>query len=463
MNLSIFINVMFAGIIAFGVVYNAARVSLSERSRELASLRVLGFTRAEISLILLGELAVLTLVALPVGGVIGYSLGCGHRWARSTARSTGSRSYVSRQAVAWSFLGVIAAALVSACSSGGGSTARSGGGAEDPGMIVETGSGRCASLEHKKRDLRCAVAASCLAVAASPWRCGRHVDRGRRRACRDAGPLQVTVDEDGETRVRDSSSCRRRWPDACSASSSSRAIGRPRQDGRRAHARRQHAAAARSAHAGELRGGGRGRARGGGTGARRAPARSRRTRPCADDASPPTGTDEGGAISATTSKPPRRPSPQPRMHCAPPSSPSDVPKASFNSRRARLAAPSTSGRQWTSSRRSTARSSSGCARAKASCPPANRCSRSASRAGSRSSRTCSRPTPFASRPAPRVLIEQWGGDTRSRPRAPRRAVGLHEGLGARRRGAARERHHRLRRSLPKPRGSATATASRCAS
>ena len=57
MNLSIFLNVIFAGIIAFGVVYNAARVSLSERSRELASLRVLGFTRAEISLILLGELA----------------------------------------------------------------------------------------------------------------------------------------------------------------------------------------------------------------------------------------------------------------------------------------------------------------------------------------------------------------------------------------------------------------------
>ena len=65
---------VFAGIIAFGVVYNAARVSLSERSRELASLRVLGFTRAEISLILLGELALLTLAALPVGGLLGYGL-----------------------------------------------------------------------------------------------------------------------------------------------------------------------------------------------------------------------------------------------------------------------------------------------------------------------------------------------------------------------------------------------------
>jgi putative ABC transport system permease protein len=67
MNLSIFFNVLFAGVIAFGVVYNSARVSLSERSRELASLRVLGFTRGEISLILLGELGLLTLVALPVG------------------------------------------------------------------------------------------------------------------------------------------------------------------------------------------------------------------------------------------------------------------------------------------------------------------------------------------------------------------------------------------------------------
>ncbi len=70
----IFFNVLFAGIIACGVVYNAARMSLSERSRELASLRVIGFTRAEISSILLGELAVLTFVAIPVGLLVGYGL-----------------------------------------------------------------------------------------------------------------------------------------------------------------------------------------------------------------------------------------------------------------------------------------------------------------------------------------------------------------------------------------------------
>jgi putative ABC transport system permease protein len=112
MSVSIFINLIFAGIIAFGVVYNAARVSLSERSRELASLRVLGFTRAEISLILMGELALVTLVALPVGGLFGYSL---------SAAIVGMIDsevyrfplYVSRQAVALSFLGIIAATIFS--------------------------------------------------------------------------------------------------------------------------------------------------------------------------------------------------------------------------------------------------------------------------------------------------------------------------------------------------------------
>ena len=65
---------MFAATIAFGVVYNSARIALSERSRELASMRVLGLTRGEISYILLGELAVLTLAAIPLGCLIGYIL-----------------------------------------------------------------------------------------------------------------------------------------------------------------------------------------------------------------------------------------------------------------------------------------------------------------------------------------------------------------------------------------------------
>ncbi len=65
-------NVIFASIIACGVVYNSARISLSERSRELATLRVIGFTRQEISAILLGELTILTVVAIPLGMVMGY-------------------------------------------------------------------------------------------------------------------------------------------------------------------------------------------------------------------------------------------------------------------------------------------------------------------------------------------------------------------------------------------------------
>jgi putative ABC transport system permease protein len=62
----------FAVVIAFGVVYNTARIALSERARELASLRVLGFTRAETSRILLDEQAVLVLAALPLGFGWGY-------------------------------------------------------------------------------------------------------------------------------------------------------------------------------------------------------------------------------------------------------------------------------------------------------------------------------------------------------------------------------------------------------
>jgi len=63
-----------ASVIAFGVVYNSARIALSERARELASLRVLGFTRGEVLHILLLELALLALIAQPPGWVMGYGL-----------------------------------------------------------------------------------------------------------------------------------------------------------------------------------------------------------------------------------------------------------------------------------------------------------------------------------------------------------------------------------------------------
>ena len=72
-----FVATLMACFISFGVVYNNARITFSERSRELSSLRVLGYTRGEISYILLGELALITFVAIPLGFVMGYWL-CGY-------------------------------------------------------------------------------------------------------------------------------------------------------------------------------------------------------------------------------------------------------------------------------------------------------------------------------------------------------------------------------------------------
>ncbi|GAB4319734.1 MAG: FtsX-like permease family protein [Leptolyngbyaceae cyanobacterium] len=67
-------EVIFACVIAFGVIYNAARISLSERSRELATLRIIGFSQRQIAVVLLGEQAVLTVAAIPVGWALGYGL-----------------------------------------------------------------------------------------------------------------------------------------------------------------------------------------------------------------------------------------------------------------------------------------------------------------------------------------------------------------------------------------------------
>jgi putative ABC transport system permease protein len=75
-NLKIMTNmlVIFACIITFSVVYNSARIALVERGRELASLRIIGFTKAEIAFILLGEQAIVTLLAIPVGFALGYGI-----------------------------------------------------------------------------------------------------------------------------------------------------------------------------------------------------------------------------------------------------------------------------------------------------------------------------------------------------------------------------------------------------
>lgn len=69
-----FFLLVFAGVIAVGVVYNTAMITLSERAFELGSLRILGFTKREVFAILAGELGILTLMALPLGSILGYYL-----------------------------------------------------------------------------------------------------------------------------------------------------------------------------------------------------------------------------------------------------------------------------------------------------------------------------------------------------------------------------------------------------
>lgn len=64
----------FAMMLVFGVVYNAGRIMLSERARDLASLRVLGYRQSEVSYVLLGALALLMLLALPIGSAMGVAL-----------------------------------------------------------------------------------------------------------------------------------------------------------------------------------------------------------------------------------------------------------------------------------------------------------------------------------------------------------------------------------------------------
>jgi putative ABC transport system permease protein len=68
---------VFASVIAIGVVYNQVRIALTERAWELASLRVLGFTRAEVSQLLLGELLIGMLLAIPLGMLGGLGLAKG--------------------------------------------------------------------------------------------------------------------------------------------------------------------------------------------------------------------------------------------------------------------------------------------------------------------------------------------------------------------------------------------------
>jgi putative ABC transport system permease protein len=106
------IQVVFACVIAFGVIYNAARIALSERSRELATLRIIGFSRPQIAIILLGEQALLTLVAIPFGFILGYQL------AAMMSAAFDSELYrfpvvITKASYAFAFVVVAIAALVS--------------------------------------------------------------------------------------------------------------------------------------------------------------------------------------------------------------------------------------------------------------------------------------------------------------------------------------------------------------
>ena len=69
--------VSFACVIAAGIIYNSARIALSEHATELASLRILGFTRGEVTVLLLTEQWLLTAIAIPLGCLIGYGLAAG--------------------------------------------------------------------------------------------------------------------------------------------------------------------------------------------------------------------------------------------------------------------------------------------------------------------------------------------------------------------------------------------------
>lgn len=112
MTISIGTLIVFAAIIAAGMIYNGTRVALSERARELATLRILGFTRQEITSILLGEQALITLVALPFGFLAGYGLSA-LLASRLQTELYRMPLVVRPTSYAWAFLMVVFSAVVS--------------------------------------------------------------------------------------------------------------------------------------------------------------------------------------------------------------------------------------------------------------------------------------------------------------------------------------------------------------
>ncbi|MBI3786086.1 MAG: FtsX-like permease family protein [Deltaproteobacteria bacterium] len=113
-SMGIFTTVLigFASVIAIAMVYNSTRVALSERGRELASLRVLGFTRREVAVMLLGEQGLLTFVAIPIGFVLGYQIcaAVAYQYQWELFRLP---LFVSDQTYAFALLTIVAAAVTS--------------------------------------------------------------------------------------------------------------------------------------------------------------------------------------------------------------------------------------------------------------------------------------------------------------------------------------------------------------
>lgn len=112
-NVSLVFYVIFASAIVVGVVYNSARIIFSERAHELATLRVLGYTRPEVGTILLGELYFLIALALPIGGILGYYIGLFFVWAFSSDLFRLPFA-PSRATLGWAVVITISASIVTA-------------------------------------------------------------------------------------------------------------------------------------------------------------------------------------------------------------------------------------------------------------------------------------------------------------------------------------------------------------
>ncbi|QDT61418.1 FtsX-like permease family protein [Stieleria bergensis] len=107
------VNAVFSGLIALGVIYNCAIIILAERARDLATLRVMGFRRGEVQMVLLGELAVITLLSIPVGLPIGYGLS----YVTTLALDTETHRFpliIERSTYSYAAIVIIAAASLSA-------------------------------------------------------------------------------------------------------------------------------------------------------------------------------------------------------------------------------------------------------------------------------------------------------------------------------------------------------------